>query len=173
MCKIVEAESPDGALTDRYMKAGAFTDCYFVDIPAEISLVQYIEAFYTTPLFRLERNILTLMARRPATDEDAVALALGSATAFSAWEVESRDSHQILLRDFTGKTGTWLMVQGAQTSGVASTRLFFGSVVVPKKVSARGEGDYGVLFSLLEPFHRVYSRALLKAACKKLYQKPG
>ena len=47
------------------MRAGAYTDCYRAEVPQQISLARYIEAFYTDVLFKLERFVLRwLMVKR-------------------------------------------------------------------------------------------------------------
>jgi hypothetical protein len=168
MSKILEAEIPNNALSARYKKEGAFVDCYYIDIPNDVTLEQYIKAFYTTPPFKVERTILSIITRRSATDQDAAELALGNSERYSIWTVEDRDINQILLREFTGATRSCLMVEPSSTDTEAMTRLFFGSVVIPKKVLENGQGSFGLLFHLLGGFHKLYSKVLLKAAFNKL-----
>lgn len=115
-------------------------------------------AFYTTWLFRLERWILRHMVGRPSTDQEARQLARGERDAFAAWSVEARAPGQLLMRDFTGRTRSWLMV--APAAGTDGTRLYFGSVVVPVP-GARLRGP-------LIGFHKCYSRMLLGAAARRL-----
>ncbi len=58
------APLPSNALLVPYAQIeGGFTDCYVTDLPGEVTLAQYVAAFYTTPLFRLERWVLALAAR--------------------------------------------------------------------------------------------------------------
>jgi hypothetical protein len=109
MSLIEEMELPDISLLYRYQIEGAYTDCYVTDIPGDISQAEYVEAFYTTPLFKLERWILSWLAFRPSTDEEANALALAKRDKFAAWDVEERNSNQLLMCDFQGSTRSWLM----------------------------------------------------------------
>jgi hypothetical protein len=153
-------ELPPDALLRRYMLAGAYTDCYRVDLPRAVTHADYVLAFYTTWLFRLERWILAALVRKPSTDEDVQQLALGNAETFAAWNVEARAPDQLLLTDFRGETRSWLMI-AAQAGG---TRLYFGSAVVPGADGKR----IGPVYRLLLGFHKLYSRALLRAAAAGL-----
>jgi len=168
MSKIVETEVPHNALSAQYEKQGAFVDCYYIDIRKEVTLESYLRAFYTTSLFKTERAILSIATFKPAFDTQAVELALGTAENYSVWTVETRLSNQIMLREFTGRTRSWLMVHKPSGNEATLTRLFFGSVVMPKKVSESGKSAFGLLFHVLGGFHKIYSRALLRAAYKKL-----
>lgn len=171
MSKIIETEIPFDALSAAYLDAGAFVDCYYIDIPKEVTLEQYIKAFYTTPLFKVERSILSLATFKLAKDSEAIELSLGKAKSYSIWTVENRDTDQIILCEFTENTRSWLRVNVIKTAGVTTTRLFFGSVVIPKKGSENGDVKFGFLFHLLGKFHQIYSKALLSAAYKKLLRK--
>ena len=147
---------PDEALTQRYRASGAHADCFFTELARPVTHAEFVEAFYTTGLFRLERWILRLCVARPSTDAEARALARGERDSFAAWTVEARAPNQVLLRDFTGRTCSWLMVQGADRG--PGTRLYFGSVVLPlSPVHAR-----------LLALHTLYSRLLLRAAARRL-----
>lgn len=68
-------------------------------MPHAVSLADFMAAFYTTPVFRLERWLLAHLARWPSTDEEAhaLALALGQTTRFADWQVEAREGDQALL----------------------------------------------------------------------------
>ena len=54
-----------------YRESGAYTDCYCIDLPGAVSLAGYIEAFYTTRVFKLERLVLRWLVARPSTDAQA------------------------------------------------------------------------------------------------------
>lgn len=164
--QIVESiELPAHALLHRYSVGGGFTDCYATVLPQAVSHGQFVLAFYTTRLFKLERFLLTYLARRPSTDADAKALAAGEADRFSAWEVEARAENQLLLSDFRQRTRSWLMVQ----PDGSDTILYFGSAVVPVVTAGNGKpSGMGFMFHALSGFHRVYSVLLLKAAARKL-----
>lgn len=167
MPTICSSPLPQNALLNRYEQDGSYTDCYYIDVPHAISMSEYVATFYTTPLFRVERKILALFAGRPSTDADAKELAFGQSTRFAAWDVEERASNQLLLRDFLGQTRSWLMVTSIDPS-TNSTRLYFGSAFVPKSRSASGQPSFGFLFHALSGFHRLYTKALMRAAQAKL-----
>jgi len=140
-----------------------------VAVPGAITHAAFIEAFYTTRLFKLERLVLALLAGRPSSDQDARQLAEGSASTFAAWRVEDRTSDQLLLGDFTGRTKSWLMaVPGSTTASAQTTHLYFGSAVVPKADKLTGTGKMGFAFTALLGFHKLYSRLLLRAAAARL-----
>jgi hypothetical protein len=126
-----------------------------------------VEAFYTTLVFRLERFLLTWVVSKPSTDTEAARLARGEIDSFAAWTVEGRAADQVLMADYLGRTKSWLMVA---PSGSTSTRLYFGSAVVPARDQA-GKRTLGFQFSALLGFHKVYSRVLLGAARKKLHMR--
>ncbi len=165
---IQSGELPREALLGKYKQEGAYTDCYFIDIPRAVSQAAYVEAFYTTKLFKVERLILALLAKRPSTDTQAKLLALGETKNFAAWSVERRTPDQLLLCDFLGSTRSWLMSVVTKDGDSATTRLYFGSAVVPKIDRASGRASFGIAFHLLSGFHRIYSRALLRSACSRL-----
>jgi hypothetical protein len=50
----------------------------------------------------------------------------------------------------------------------STTRLYFGSAVVPKVDRASGRASFGIAFHMLSGFHRIYSRALLRSARSRL-----
>ena len=122
---------PDHALLAVYSRNGGYTDCYATDLPGVISHEQYVVAFYTTWVFKLERFILKYALARPSTDDQARQVATGKLDAFAAWSVEARAPNQLLMCDFMGRTRSWLMVEPVNNG--AATRLYFGSAVVPKE----------------------------------------
>ena len=169
MNPIQTCELPQAALLNKYRADGAYMDCYFVDVARVVSCAEYIEAFYTTPLFKVERLILALLAFRPSSDVQARQLASGADNDFAAWSVEGRSSHQLLLCDFLGRTRSWLMTGAAGNGDSSHTRLYFGSAVIPKKVdTTSGRKDFGFAFHALMNFHELYSRALLRSAAWRL-----
>jgi hypothetical protein len=157
---------PKGALLEKYRLDGAYTDCYFVDLPKLVRHAEYVEAFYTTAVFKIERQILALVARRPSSDCEARLLARGEVDRFAAWTVEARTQNQLLLCDFLGRTRSWLMSVGLD--GGDATRLYFGSAVVPKRNPTTGQVSFGAAFYALGGFHRAYSRVLLGSACSRI-----
>lgn len=159
---------PHSSLLVRHAGAGGYADCYCTEIDGSFSHAEFVEAFYTTPLFKVERLILRLAASRPSTDAEARQLARGGRDQFAAWSVEARDVNQLLLADYSGSTRSWLMTEAADSGGVARTRLYFGSAVLPRRDAAGGRDSLGWLFTALLGFHRMYSRALLAAARRRL-----
>jgi hypothetical protein len=157
-------ELPPDALLQRHRAAGAYADCYSTDIAHAVSHADYVEAFYTSAVFKLERLILRVFAARGSTDAQAAALALGECDVFAAWTVEGRAPNQLLLCDFTRRTRSWLMVMPLPSG----TRLFFGSAVVPVLDRRTGASHLGFGFSAVLRFHKLYSRVLLSAARSRL-----
>ncbi|MEW9918818.1 hypothetical protein AB2B41_04350 [Marimonas sp. MJW-29] len=152
---------PRDALLHVYVdRAGTYTDCFEVMHPLEADLEDFITAFYTTWLFRLERAVLTVALRRRIRDAEATALGRGEAERFAAWTVEARAPGQILLCDNTGGTRSYLAV--APKEG-GTTRLLFGSAVV-----GRETGKLPVLVRLLMPLHVLYSKFLLRLAERRM-----
>lgn len=169
MVRVAACRVPEGSLLAECRRDGAYADCYVVDVDCAVSQAQFVAAFYTTWVFRLERLILKWWVSKPSTDADACALAAGTADTFAAWRVAGRRENEILLADFTGRTRSWL--KSAPLVG-PRTRLCFGSAVMPVRDAATGEPKPGRNFGLLLGFHKLYSRVLLAAARAKL-SRPG
>ena len=157
---------PAGALLNRHAGDGAYADCYVTDTNGRVSQARYVEAFYTTAVFKLERLILKWIVSRPSTDAEARQLAEGTRDAFAAWTVEARAENQLLLGDFSGRTKSWLMTEAAGDG--SATRLYFGSAVVPKAGARRRKNNIGFTFNALLGFHKLYSRILLRSASARL-----
>ena len=168
MRNAIPCELPADALLNRYSESGAHADCYVAEIAGAVSHAEFVEAFYTTGVFKLERLILRLLVSRPSTDTEARELAQGNRDSFAAWAVEARAADQLLLADFTGRTKSWLMVAAPRNAGSSGTRLFFGSAVVPVRSARTGRSGPGFVFKALLGFHRLYSRMLLNAAVARL-----
>jgi hypothetical protein len=161
---IRRCDPPAKALHRQYMTDGAYVDCYTTVVRGAITHARFVEAFYTTFLFKLERLILFLVLAKTSTDQDAQALAVGKLNAFAAWTVESRAENQLLLCDFQSRSRSWLMIAQEDWEGDVVTHLYFGSVVVPQLNRKTGTLGLGFVFKALLMFHKVYSRALLAAA---------
>ena len=159
---------PAHALLGKYANGDAYTDCYSTEIPATVSQAAYVEAFYTTAVFKLERLLLAWFVSKPSSDAQARRLAAGEIDSFAAWDVEARSVDQLLMCDFQGRTRSWLMVAPGESGGSTTTRLYFGSAVVPSTKTATGEAELGGAFRALLGFHKVYSRVLLSAASSRL-----
>ena len=168
MTVIQTGELPQSALLGKYKQQGAYTDCYFMDLPRAVSQAEYVEAFYTTSLFKVERAILSALVAKPSTDLQAQQLAAGEVDQFSAWSVEGRAPDQLLLCDFQGRTRSWLMSVDAETGNSSGTRLYFGSAVVPVIDKVSGKKSFGFAFHALMGFHRLYSRSLMASARARL-----
>ncbi|WP_211841956.1 hypothetical protein [Massilia eburnea] len=151
------ADLPADALLQRYRERGAYTDCFAIDVPGQVAHAAFVEAFYTTSVFKLERLLLALFVSRPSNDAEARELAGGKREMFAAWSVEARAPGQLLMCDFAGSTRSWLM---AAPAGGAGTRLYFGSAVVRR--------SQGGAFRALLGFHKLYSRILLRAAASRV-----
>ncbi|MEO7152826.1 MAG: hypothetical protein ABIX46_14105 [Burkholderiaceae bacterium] len=161
---------PPGALLGRYRDDGAYTDCYVTDLQHAVSQADYVEAFYGTALFKLERWLLAQVLALPSTDAQARELAAGTRSGFAAWKVEARTPDQLLLCDVRGRTRSWLM-SAPVASGLGaggSTRLYFGSAVVPAATGRGGRPRMGGAFRALLGLHRLYARSLLRAAAARL-----
>lgn len=157
---------PEQAFLRRFQHDGAYTDCYHTEVARQISQADYIEAFYTSWLFKIERWLLARLVARPSTDAQARQLSEGTLDRFAAWSVERQDAEQLLLCDFRGRTRSWLMA--LPTPGEPSrTRLYFGSAVVAVRDSA-GRSRLGFAFAVLLGFHKLYSRALLGCASRRI-----
>ena len=152
---------PEDSFLGAYARKGAFTDCYSTTVPGTVTMPEFVFAFYTTPLFKVERWLLAKALRISSTDQQALSLARATSERFSAWKVEDRSSSEILLD--AGQTRSWLSVR-QQAKLEASTTLFFGSAVVPLRPS----GKFGPAFHALLGFHRLYSKLLLSSASKRV-----
>jgi hypothetical protein len=173
MSSIQPCALPERALLGKYSRTGAYTDCYTTHIAKRVSHAEYVEAFYTTALFKLERFILARFVAKPSTDLQAKQLASGALEAFAAWKVEERGADQLLMADFAGRTRSWFMTAPAHSGGSAATHLYFGSAVVPMFDKATGLASMSFEFRALLGFHKLYSRLLLRAACSRLLSAKG
>ena len=158
-------------LLAEYANSGAYTDCFSTEIPRTVSHAEFVEAFYTGRLFKLERWLLRVFLSRPSTDLQARQLAAGELNEFAAWRVEARAPDQVLMCDIGGLTRSWLMVAPSDVPG--HTRICFGSAVVPAVNPVTGKSSLGFGFTALLGFHKLYSRALLSAAAARLVRVPS
>jgi hypothetical protein len=160
---VLRCDPPEHALLREYATRG-YTDGFCVEVPFALSQATYVEAFYTTWVFRLERAILALAVKRPSTDAQAAQLARRELSRFAAWDVEARGGDQLLMCDMHGKTRSWLMCEALDG---ARTRLWFGSAVTGER-DAEGATRLGGLYRALLGFHVLYSRVLLAACAARL-----
>ena len=171
MFSIESCDIPCDALLGKYLKDGTYTDCYRTDLPSTVTHAQYVVAFYTTQIFKLERLILKLAVSRPSTDAQAAQLATGTLDEFAAWHVEGRCENQLLLCDFKRRTRSWLMVVPIIEGSHVRTRLYFGSAVVPVVNAKTGVSSLGFVYLALLGFHKLYSVVLLYSAKLRLESK--
>jgi hypothetical protein len=164
MLSIKKCAVPANTLLESYLKNGAYADCYSTEISRPVSFPEFIHAFYTSSLFKLERSILTWTVSKPSTDEQARQLAEGASTTFAAWQVENRNEHELLMCDLHGRTRSWFMLIPMNADGDFRTRLFFGSAVVPVQNQRTGKSSLGFIFNALLGFHKIYSALLLYSA---------
>lgn len=169
--RVIETALAEDTLLARYNPdanprlAVGYADCFNLEIDREISFDEYVLAFYTSRIFKLERWLLGVLLRATATDDDARQLASGAAQAYSFWTVEARQANQLLMCDKSGSTRSWLMTSNAADTD--ATMLHFGSAVIAKK-NRRGEMSLGPVFHALLWFHKGYSKVLLKSAARRL-----
>lgn len=168
MFSIKRCDPPANALHKRYEAQGGYVDCYTTVVRGSVTHQQFVQAFYTTLLFKQERLILLLLLGKPSTDWEVHRLASGKTNRFAAWTVEERAENQLLMCDFLSRTRSWLMVAPEVLNGDVATRLYFGSVVVRRKDQRTGELKMTPFFKTLMPFHKIYSRGLLAAAKARL-----
>ena len=150
---------------------GRYADCFAVDLAGETGLADFVFAFYTSRLFRVERFLLRMLINAPSSRAGARAVADGSCDTFAAWYVGQRTPTQLLMCDRYERTRSWFCIE-PKDGGV--TRLRFGSAVAAKRgerSAVAGRPDVPqrpAAFNLLLQFHVFYSQALLHAAKKNL-----
>jgi hypothetical protein len=162
-------EVPLGTLLLKYKDGAGFADCYCTEVAGSVSQAAFVEAFYTSALFRVERALLQWLASKPSTNAEARQLATGATSSFAAWRVEDRRADELLLADVSGRTRSWLMVAPLEPgSSAARTRLYFGSAIVPRRAAGSSPPRMGFAFHALLGFHKLYSRWLLQAASVRM-----
>jgi hypothetical protein len=164
MTKVSTQALPTGALIEGYRDAGAYTDCFVAVVVGRVSHARFVEAFYTSRWFKLERLVLTLLVGKPSTDDEARRLAAGQSDAFAAWTVEARAPDQLLVCDYQSVTRSWLMVAAEE----GATTLYFGTVVAPRQ----RRRTVGAVLLSLGWLHRIYARILLRSAVARLAALP-
>ena len=98
---------PPGSLLARLAQArDAYADAYTLKLPRRVSLAEFVEAFYTTRLFKLERWLIARTGR-PSADADVRALAQGEDRRMAAWTVEAREGDELLMHEDSGVTRSW------------------------------------------------------------------
>jgi hypothetical protein len=147
-----------GAHPERW---GRYADCFALSVDRDITLAQFVFAFYTSPLFRIERGLLRLLINARSSRADARAIADGTSDKFAAWYVGQRTATQLLMCDRYERTRSWFRAEPQSGGG---TRLQFGSAVAAQRGEKTDVPQRPAAFGLLRSFHVLYSRALLRAA---------
>jgi hypothetical protein len=129
-----------------------------------VTLQQFVVAFYTSWLFRLERALLRIFLAIPSSDADAYALARGTRNTFAAWYVGARTPTELLMCDRYERTRSWFCVG---PDGDGGTELCFGSAVAGRR-RANASFVMSPSFRALLGFHVLYSQLLLQAAARSL-----
>jgi len=164
MAQVADTPVPPTSLLGRLAaERRAFADAYTLRLPRRVTLAEFVEAFYTTRLFKLERWLIARTGR-PSTDADVRAVAQGEDRRMAVWTVEARAAGELLMHEDSGATRSWFKAEAVEDG----TRLWFGSAVVPQRRGPDGVQRMGWVFHALLGFHRIYSRALLRAAARKL-----
>jgi hypothetical protein len=147
-----------GVRPDRWGHQG---DCFSVSVDRLVSLADFVFAFYTSPVFRIERVILAVVAKSPSSDVQARAVAEGKGDEFAIWRVAERKETQLLMCDRYEKTRSWFRVVPV---GDRATIMQFGSAVASRRDPQTGVVSMSRRFRWLMGFHVLYSRVLLGAA---------
>jgi hypothetical protein len=154
-----------GSRPERWVGQG---DCFSVAVAQPVSLSDFVYAFYTSPVFRIERAILRILAGAPSTDAEARGVADGSGSSFAIWRAGERTTTQLLMCDRFEKTRSWFQVASMEGG---ETLLRFGSAVAASRNRETGALSVGRGFSWLMAFHVLYSRVLLGAARRRVTKK--
>ena len=170
----VPTKLPETTLLAQLRATGSYADCFSLSIPRVVTQAAFVEAFYTTALFKSERLLLSILAGKSSTDRQALELACGTRNSFAVWSVTQRTEKELLLTDQTGRTSSWLMASPEAFNGRPSTRLFFGSAIKPKRNPSPGEEpQFSRLFHALLGLHKLYSQKLLEAAATRVANAAG
>ncbi|KAK9711516.1 hypothetical protein K7432_007776 [Basidiobolus ranarum] len=167
-----------------------YRDCFSIRVPKsqlslptspadqEALLVKYVGAFYTSPVFKLERFLINLFSKsspetQPETDQDILSkeFQLGDTVASNSYTVTTRDPNQMELK-FSLQKGvidgsSWLAIEEPQAHEGAYT-FWFGTAIYP---ADKELPDFDSRFksnNMEVRFHKIYSRVLIDMAVKKL-----
>jgi len=127
-----------------------------------VTLQQFVAAFYTSWLFRLERALLHVLLAIPSSDADA--LARGTRNTFAAWYVGARTPTELLMCDRYERTRSWFRVG---PDGDGGPELCLGFAVAGRR-RANGSFAMSPSFRALLGFHVLYSQQLLQATAGSL-----
>jgi hypothetical protein len=140
-------------------------DCFSVTVNRPVSLAEFVREFYSSPVFRVERLLLRLVAGSPSTDAQVRAVAEGVGESLAVWRVGARTETQLLMCDRFERTRSWFRVFPL---GPGQTRLQFGSAVATRRNPETGTPVVRGGFQLLMRFHVLYSQILLNAAKRRI-----
>jgi hypothetical protein len=166
MFSIARQAVPDDALLKTYRGGvrpelwGAYGDCFAVSVDRAVSLTDFVFAFYTSPVFRIERMILHVFLKAPSTNGQARAVADGSRASFAVWYVGKRTATQLLMCDRYERTRSWFRVLPLDGG---RTLLQFGSAIAAARTSQTAVWSISKAPILLR-FHVLYSQMLLHSA---------
>ncbi|ORX96183.1 hypothetical protein K493DRAFT_407314 [Basidiobolus meristosporus CBS 931.73] len=178
-----------GPLNSKTAEEQIYLDSFSIQVPqSQLSIPRsaadrdallnsYARAFYTSPVFKLERLLLgwfkSSTQTPPETDKDILAkkFQVGDVVAVETYTVVKRDSNQVefkfsLQKDVIDGT-SWLAVQEPETEDGAYT-FWFGTAIYPAaeelaEFESRFKSD-----NFEARFHKLYSRVLIDMAVKKL-----
>ena len=147
-----------GLRPDRW---GMYGDCFCITVDRAVSLADFVFAFYTSPVFQIERIILRAFIGARSSDAAARALSEGAAASFAVWYVGQRTTTQLLMCDRYERTRSWFRVIPLADN---KTLLQFGSAIAATPNKQTGALVLSSGFRLLLSFHVLYSQMLLSAA---------
>ena len=142
-----------------------YGDCFSVSVDRAVNLGEFVFAFYTSRVFRVERWLLRAFIGARSNDQDAQGLAQGTKASFAAWYVGDRNATQLLMCDRFERTRSWFRVVPV---GGGTTVLQFGSAVAAAHGGGAAARPRGRGWRLMLRFHVLYSQVLLHAAKTRL-----
>jgi len=161
---IQATEIPSSALLYGHVERGEYADAFYTDITYSADLSEYIRAFYSSRVMRVERFILKFIGK-PSSADQVEKLATGEISELAVWSVAERRKNEILLPDSYDRTCSWLMVSYPSTG---KTRLHFGTGVHRMRQQGEGATSLNLFFRATIGFHLLYSKVLLRSARNQL-----
>ncbi len=174
MLSVKAVTIPENGYLNSYRdRLGCYTDCFTIEVRGQVTLSNFISAFFDTFPFRLERKTLAVFALSPSSLKDVTDLATGVSDSLALWKVEARDGNQLIMSFGRRGVRTWLMVEPCQNESNTSilyfgTGLYFGSTVIPRKNKPSEEPKLSTVFYPFLGCHRLYARFLLWSAKRKI-----
>ncbi|MTI09151.1 hypothetical protein [Curvivirga aplysinae] len=166
MTEVKETAIPLNSFMNFYHESpGHHADAFVGQIDGIVTLEDYILAFFDSPIFRIERSILSLFLLRRIKQSEIKELASGRSQQFALWKTKKRNEEELLLEVGDSQIRTWFHTEQEQSN---KTKLYFGSAIVPDTTSKNAKEGIGFTFRFFMGFHKLYSRILLQSALKKL-----